>query len=52
MKKDYLKPEFSVINIQPQTMIAESLKYSDENADKDIEVLSGKQRGDWGNLWK
>ena len=53
IKKDYVKPQVVVVEIECNTMLAVSnLEYSDENADKDLEILSGERRGTWGNLWE
>ena len=51
--KEYKKPTVQEIEIGLQCIIAASgLQYSDESADKDYEVLAGKHRGEWGNMWK
>lgn len=51
--KEYKKPTVQEIEIGLQGIIATSdLKFSDESADKDYEVLAGKNRGEWGNMWK
>ena len=52
-KDDYVKPQIVVIEAECNTMLAASkLGYTDEEADKDLEVLSKKRRGTWGNLWE
>ena len=50
----YIKPQIEVLECECNMMLAVSeLKYNDEEADKDKEVLSGGRRGDtWGNLWE
>ena len=51
--KKYETPKACPISITAADIIASSgLDYSDESADKEIEVLSGKKRGEWGNIWK
>ena len=51
--KEYKKPTAREMEISPLGMMAASgLQYSDESADKDYEVLAGKNRGEWGNVWK
>ena len=51
--KQYKKPMMFEIEIIYQGIIANSdLKYTDESADSDYEVLSSEYRGDWGNIWK
>ena len=51
--KEYKKPTVHEIEISLHGIIAASgLQYSDESADKDYEVLAGKHRGEWGNMWK
>ena len=51
--KKYEAPKASPINITVADIIASSdLGYSDKSADKDVEILSGKSRGEWGNVWK
>lgn len=53
IKKHYVRPQVVVEEIECNTMLATSnLKYSDESADKDLEVLSNDRRGSWGNLWE
>ncbi|MBQ8336889.1 MAG: hypothetical protein IJY44_05100 [Bacteroidaceae bacterium] len=51
--KKYQKPTFQEVELSPQYVITTSgLKFTDESADKEYEVLSSEYRGDWGNLWK
>ena len=51
--KNYEKPNAFVISIATNGIIATSdLKYSGESADKNYDVLSGKHRGQWGDVWK
>ena len=52
-KDDYVKPLTVVVETECNTMLAASkLEYTDENADKDLEVLSNDRRGAWGDLWE
>lgn len=50
--KEYEKPMAYEIEVTSQNIIATSLKYTDEGADRNIEVLTNRNRGDWGNFWK
>ena len=51
--KQYIKPELVVIEMECGVLLAASdLKYSDESADMDLEVLGQRHRGTWGNLWE
>lgn len=51
--KKYEKPTATAVNVTSTEMIATSgLGYTDESADKNHEVLAGKNRGEWGNVWK
>lgn len=51
--KQYKKPTAEEIDLTPYGILATSdLKYSEESADKNSEVLSGKHRGEWGDMWK
>ena len=51
--KEYKKPMVTEIEMTYQGLIATSeLKYIDASADKDLEVLTGDRRGEWGSLWK
>ena len=52
MKKNYCRPESKAINLTTSTLLAQSMKYTNEAADKNTEVLAGKQRGEWGDIWK
>lgn len=52
-KDEYVKPLAVVVETECNTMLAASkLEYTDENADKDLEVLSNGRRGTWGDLWQ
>ena len=51
-KNEYIKPEMEIVEVEGSMMLAISkLGYSDNDADKDLEVLSNDRRGSWGNLW-
>ena len=50
MKKNYISPAVTEINIEAETMIAASLGFSDTGIDSE-QQLSNKRRGEWGNLW-
>ena len=49
MKKEYIKPEISTMEIDVMTMLAaSSFTVKDIHAD---EELSNNRRGTWGDLW-
>ena len=51
--KQYKKPVALEVDVICQSIIATSgLRYTNEIADKNSEVLAGQSRGEWGNLWK
>ena len=51
--KQYKKPVVWEVDITCQGIIATSgLRYTNEKADKNSEVLAGQSRGEWGNVWK
>ena len=55
-KKEYIKPEVEVIELDPTSMIAASapnigiVDPNDPNG-SGAEILSNGRRGKWGNLW-
>ena len=53
MKKEYVKPETSIVEVEVMTMLAGSPTavslYDKDHAD---EELSNDRRGEWGNLWE
>ncbi|MBR3907226.1 MAG: hypothetical protein IKJ49_08095 [Bacteroidaceae bacterium] len=56
MKKTYISPLMSEVNVEATNMLAASLGInSDENKSVDTSVsgqqLDGGRRGEWGNLW-
>lgn len=51
--KEYKKPTAQEMEVGFHGIIATSdLKYSNDSADKNYEVLGGKHRGEWGDVWK
>ena len=52
MKKAYVSPLMSEVNVEAEQMLAASIKLSDKEFDtvKDGQ-LGGGRRGQWGNLW-
>ena len=57
-RRTYITPEIEVVEIEYQSMMAGSEEIDDEIeieyelANPDLEVLTNKRRGEWGNLWK
>ena len=54
MKKSYVSPLMTEVNVEAESMLAASLKMDN---DKTVDTsnggqLSGNHRGEWGNLWK
>ena len=55
MKKTYVSPLMTEVNVETEHMLAASLGI---NNDKPVDTstpgnqLGGKHRGEWGNLWK
>ena len=56
-KKEYIKPEIEVVEIESVEMIASSLVFNDENVNTSnpgTQLSNGRRpgrRGEWGNLW-
>ena len=53
MKKNYVSPLATEVNVAAETMLAASLQM---NSDKTVDTsnggqLGGNHRGEWGNLW-
>ena len=53
MKKNYVSPLATEVNVAAETMLTASLKLDN---DKTVDTsnggqLGGKNRGEWGNLW-
>ena len=53
MKKNYVSPLASEVNVAAESMLAASLQmHSDKTVDtSNGGQLSGGSRGTWGNLW-
>ena len=57
-RRTYITPEIEVVEIEYQSMmvgseeIDDEIEIEDELANPDLEVLTNKRRGEWGNLWK
>ena len=55
MKKTYISPLMTEVNVEAEQMLAASLGV---NSDKEVDTstpggqLGGNHRGEWGNLWK
>ena len=54
MKKTYISPLMSEVNVEATNMLAASLVM---NSDKSVDTsnggqLGGERRGSWGNLWQ
>ena len=57
MKKTYISPLMSEVNVEATNMLAASLGInSDENKSVDTSIagqqLDGGRRGQWGDLWQ
>ena len=48
-KKEYIKPEIEVVNLEVVEMIATSLQFNETGGKE--ESLSNGRRGKWGDLW-
>ena len=53
MKKNYVSPLATEVNVEAEAMLAASLKLDNE---KTVDTsnggqLGGNHRGEWGNLW-
>ena len=54
MKKTYVSPLMTEVNVEAESMLAASLQM---NSDKTVDTsnegaqLGGGSRGQWGNLW-
>ena len=53
MKKTYVSPLMTEVNVEAESMLAASIKISDKTVDTSNEgaQLGGGSRGQWGNLW-
>ncbi len=56
MKKTYISPLMTEVNVEAEQMLAASIKMGSEDqtvdTSKDGGQLGGGHRGEWGNLWK
>ena len=56
MKKPYVSPLMTEVNIEAAQMLAASLKMGSDDQTVDTSVngaqLGGGRRGEWGNLWQ
>jgi hypothetical protein len=53
MKKNYVSPLMTEVNVEAESMLAASLKLDGDNT---VDTsgggqLAGDRRGEWGNLW-
>ena len=54
MKKNYVSPLASEVNVAAETMLAASVRIDNSkevDTTKDGAQLGGGSRGQWGNLW-
>ena len=53
MKKTYVSPLATEVNVAAESMLAASVRISNTTVDTSAEggQLSGGSRGEWGNLW-
>ena len=55
MKKTYVSPLMSEVNVEAESMLAASVKLDGtktvDTSDPNNQ-LGGNHRGEWGNLWK
>lgn len=47
MKKPYITPRVAFFAVNPETLIAVSLRVNNEAQDE----ISGDAKGDWGSIW-
>ena len=55
MKKTYVSPLMTEVNVEAEQMLAASLKMDNDktvDTSADGAQLGGNNRGEWGNLWK
>ena len=54
MKKTYVSPLMTEVNIEAAQMLAASLNISDQTVDTSAagQQLGGGRRGQWGDLWQ
>ena len=51
MKRTYIKPETTIIGMEPVVMIASSGSIGVNPDEEGTEQLGNRHRGTWGNLW-
>ena len=54
MKKTYISPLMSEVNVEAANMLAASVRMYNEgtvNTAEEGAQLGGERRGEWGNLW-
>ena len=54
MKKTYISPLMSEVNVEATNMLAASVAMHNETVDTSTpgQQLGGERRGSWGNLWQ
>jgi hypothetical protein len=54
MKKEYVAPTTSILEMRLQSVLANStqLKYTNDSANKEYEVLSNSRQEGWHNWWE
>ena len=52
MKKTYISPLMSEVNVEATNMLAASLVKSENSVDTSTQQLGGERRGSWGDLWQ
>ena len=54
MKKTYVSPLMTEVNVEAESMLAASLNISEQTVDTSADgaQLGGGRRGEWGNLWQ
>ncbi len=51
-KKEYINPEFEIVEMQVWEMIARSVPITDEETDDDANMVKKHHNGTtWGNIW-
>lgn len=50
-KKKYISPECTVVEMELMNLIATSLGFGEDKPENDIEDMSNRHRGEWGDLW-
>lgn len=49
--KEYIKPQFTVINVVTESMIVMSFTSPEDEKDN-VVAGSNRRRGSWGDLWE